>query len=66
MSYIGLIYKEEKSDFGVVFPDFPGCVTAGKTLEEAKDMGQEARRNHAPATILKKTLDLNLNSRHLY
>ncbi len=34
-SYIALLRKDEGSDYGVEFPDFPGCVTAGKTLEEA-------------------------------
>jgi predicted RNase H-like HicB family nuclease len=31
-AYIALIRKEPDSDFGVDFPDFPGCVTAGRTL----------------------------------
>ena len=30
MDYIAYLHKEGKSDFGVSFPDFPGCVTAGK------------------------------------
>lgn len=34
--YIALIHKEPGSDYGVSFPDFPGCVTAGRTLDEAK------------------------------
>jgi predicted RNase H-like HicB family nuclease len=29
--YIALIHKDAGSDFGVSFPDFPGCVTAGST-----------------------------------
>jgi predicted RNase H-like HicB family nuclease len=28
MEYIAYLHKEKKSDFGVSFPDFPGCVTA--------------------------------------
>jgi predicted RNase H-like HicB family nuclease len=32
-SYIGLIRKDADSDFGVSLPDFPGAITAGKTLE---------------------------------
>jgi predicted RNase H-like HicB family nuclease len=35
MNYIAFLHKDRKSDYGVSFPDFPGCVTAGKTLEEA-------------------------------
>ena len=46
MNYIALIHKDENSDYGVSFPDFPGCVSAGETLEEAKAMAQEAVINH--------------------
>jgi len=34
MNYIALIHKEENSDYGVSFPDFPGCISAGETLEQ--------------------------------
>ncbi|TCS59964.1 type II toxin-antitoxin system HicB family antitoxin [Varunaivibrio sulfuroxidans] len=44
--YIALLRKEEESDFAVEFPDFPGCVTAGTTLDEAKDMAVEALALH--------------------
>ena len=46
MYYVALIHKEKTSDYGVSFPDFPGCVSAGKTLEEAQMMAQEAISNH--------------------
>jgi predicted RNase H-like HicB family nuclease len=45
-NYIAIIHKDSKSDFGVSFPDFPGCITAGKSIDEAKDMAQEALRLH--------------------
>ena len=45
-SYVALLWKDEKSDYGVEFPDFPGCVTAGKTLDEAKDLAAEAVAFH--------------------
>jgi predicted RNase H-like HicB family nuclease len=45
-AYIALLRKEASSDFGVDFPDFPGCVTAGKTLEEARRMAVEALELH--------------------
>jgi len=45
-NYIAIVYKEAKSDFGVSFPDFPGCITAGKNIDEAKDMAQEALTLH--------------------
>lgn len=46
MNYIALIHKEENSDYGVSFPDFPGCISAGATLEQAKTMAQEALIGH--------------------
>lgn len=45
-AYIALLRKEDASDFGVDFPDFPGCVTAGSTLEEARLMAAEALEFH--------------------
>jgi predicted RNase H-like HicB family nuclease len=46
MDYIAYLHKERKSDFGVSFPDFPGCITAGKTLDEARRMAAEALAMH--------------------
>jgi predicted RNase H-like HicB family nuclease len=44
--YVALIRKESRSDYGVEFPDFPGCVTAGSTLDEALAMAEEALEGH--------------------
>ncbi|MBI4774956.1 MAG: type II toxin-antitoxin system HicB family antitoxin [Deltaproteobacteria bacterium] len=41
-NYIALIHKDEDSDFGVSFPDFPGCSTAGTTMDEARKFAYEA------------------------
>jgi predicted RNase H-like HicB family nuclease len=49
--YIALIHKEPESDFGVSFPDFPGCVTAGATLQEALAMAAEALAGHIEAMV---------------
>ena len=46
MEYIAYLHKDRTSDFGVSFPDFPGCVTAGKTLDEARRMAVEALSLH--------------------
>lgn len=46
MDYVAIIHKDPGSDFGVSFPDFPGCITAGRTLDEAKDMALEALAGH--------------------
>ena len=40
--YVALLSKDPDTDFGVDFPDFPGCVTAGKTFEEARELALEA------------------------
>jgi predicted RNase H-like HicB family nuclease len=45
-TYIALLRKDPDSDFGVDFPDFPGCITAGSTLEEARHMAAEALEFH--------------------
>lgn len=44
--YIAVIHKDDTSEYSVSFPDFPGCVTAGETVDEAKDMAQEALELH--------------------
>jgi predicted RNase H-like HicB family nuclease len=46
MDYIAIIHIEPDADFGVSFPDFPGCITAGRTLDEAKDRAAEALTGH--------------------
>lgn len=45
-NYIGLIHKDADSDYGVSFPDFPGCVSAGETLDEARAGAEEALALH--------------------
>ena len=44
--FIGLIHKDPESDYGVSFPDLPGCISAGRTLEEARVGAQEALTLH--------------------
>jgi predicted RNase H-like HicB family nuclease len=46
MDYIAYLHKDANSDFGVSFPDFPGCITAGRTLEEAHRLAAEALSFH--------------------
>jgi predicted RNase H-like HicB family nuclease len=45
-NYIGLIHKEADTHFGVSFPDFPGVVTAGTDLDDARNMADEALTLH--------------------
>ncbi len=49
--YIALIHKEPGSAFGISFPDFPGCVSAGDTLQEALASGTEALAVHIEGMI---------------
>ncbi len=49
--YIALIHKDVDSDYGVSFPDFPGCISAGSTLDEARDMGAEALAFHIEGMV---------------
>ena len=51
MDYIAYLHKDRDSDFGVSFPDFPGCVTAGRTLEEAHRMAAEALTLHIAGMV---------------
>lgn len=44
--YYAFIRKDDDSDFGVEFPDLPGCITAGATEDEAYVMAEEALALH--------------------
>lgn len=50
-NYIAIVHKDPQSDFGVSFPDFPGCITAGKNIDDAKDMAREALNLHIRGMI---------------
>ena len=56
MQYIAYLHKDRNSDFGVSFPDFPGCITAGKTLEEARQLATEALSMHVEGMLEDKQL----------
>jgi len=45
-TYIAILRKEPDSDFGVMFPDFPGCITVGETLQQAHERAVEALAFH--------------------
>lgn len=50
-NYIALIHKDPDSDYSVSFPDFPGFVTAGATIDDAKAMAAEALAFHVAGMI---------------
>lgn len=39
--YIALIHKEADSSYGVSFPDVPGVITAGESIDEAMQKAVE-------------------------
>jgi predicted RNase H-like HicB family nuclease len=45
--YIGLIHLGE--EYGISFPDFPGCISGGTTLAETLANGAQALRLHVAA-----------------
>lgn len=46
MQYVAFVHKEPTSDYGVSFPDFPGCISAGRTLDAAYKNAGEALSLH--------------------
>ncbi len=49
--YAAIVEEEEGKSFGVWFPDLPGCVSAGDTLDEAMLNAAEALELWAGAMI---------------
>jgi predicted RNase H-like HicB family nuclease len=52
MKYPVVIHKDENSDYGITFPDLPGCFSAGETIEEALANAQEAAECHIEGMLL--------------
>jgi len=44
--YVAYIRRDPGSDYGIEFPDLPGCVTAGSTIDEALAMAEDALAGH--------------------
>ncbi len=49
--YVAYIRKDADSDFGVEFPDLPGCFSAGTTVEEAMVMAEDALAGHLSVLV---------------
>ena len=45
--YIAVVHKDKNSAYGVMLPDFPGCIASGDTVEAALDDAREALAFHA-------------------
>jgi predicted RNase H-like HicB family nuclease len=50
VTYQGVIHGAE-GNYGILFPDLPGCVSAGDTMSEVKHMGAEALAFHLQGMI---------------
>lgn len=51
MKYVGLIHKDEGSDYGISFPDVPGCVSTGATADAASRNAVAALALHIGAMV---------------
>jgi predicted RNase H-like HicB family nuclease len=46
-TYLAIVHQQTRRDFAVYLPDFPGCVTACKSLDEARAVTEDALGLHA-------------------
>ncbi len=51
MNYPAVLNKDRDSDYGVTVPDLPGCFSAGRSVDEALAMAQEAIELHLEGLI---------------
>lgn len=61
--YVALVHKDEGTSYGVSFPDVPGCISAGDTMEEALANAAEALAGHL--ALMKADGDLIPRARSL-
>ena len=50
MRYVSFIHREQ-AGYGVSFPDFPGCVSVGDTVDDAVRHGSEALAFHVDGLV---------------
>lgn len=50
MRYVSFIHREQ-AGYGVSFPDFPGCVSVGNTVDDAVRHGSEALAFHVDGLV---------------
>ena len=46
MRYVAFVHKDPERAYGISFPDFPGCVSVGDTMDEVIANGTEALGFH--------------------
>ena len=50
MRYVSFIHRDE-AGYGVSFPDFPGCVSVGDTVDDAVRQGRKALAFHVEGLV---------------
>ena len=50
VSYL-VVYEETQNNYCAYFPDFPGCISTGKTWDEIQEMVREALKFHIEGMI---------------
>lgn len=49
--YPAIMFKDADSDVGIVFPDLPGCTSAGRSAEEALIAAREAAQLYIDSLV---------------
>ncbi|MDD9910741.1 MAG: type II toxin-antitoxin system HicB family antitoxin [Ahrensia sp.] len=49
MTYIAIVEEDSPDNYGIWFPDLPGCTSATNSLDTVFDMAQEALTGHIEA-----------------
>ena len=51
MRYVAFLHDDDDPGFGISFPDFPGCVSDGDTVDDALRRGAEALSFHVEGMV---------------
>jgi predicted RNase H-like HicB family nuclease len=51
MSYAIAVIHEEKGVYGISFPDFPGCISTGRSIDETMFKGGQALALHVAGMV---------------
>lgn len=49
--YIGIVHGDSRSGYSLCFPDFLGCITAGRDMPELERMAEEALAFHVEGMV---------------
>ena len=51
MRYVAFLHDDSEPGFGISFPDFPGCISDGDTVDDALRRGAEALSFHVEGML---------------